>query len=285
MKPPRFDLLRASDGAEAVAALRERGSEARILAGGQSLMTVLNMRLAAPAALIDITGCADLRTLGVEGNELVVGAAVTQAALERHPGLARQVPLLAQALPWISHPQIRSRGTVCGSIAHADPAAELPLVLATVGGRVTLRSPRGRRHVAAADFFTGMLSTVRADDELIEDVRFPLAAATARTAFAEFALRHGDFALAAVAVVRDAQGLRIGVGGVADRPVVQALPAAEADAVGDALNTLAWSLEAGDDPHMSAAGRRHLVRRLGREAVRAVLDAGNTAPSLTGSAA
>jgi 2-furoyl-CoA dehydrogenase FAD binding subunit len=270
MKPPRFDLLRAADGAEAVAALAQRGDEARILAGGQSLMTVLNMRLATPAALIDITGCADLRTLRVEGSELVVGAAVTQAALERHPGLATEVPLLAQALPWISHPQIRSRGTVCGSIAHADPAAELPLVLATLGGRVTLRSTRGRRTVDADAFFTGMLSTARADDELVEDVRFPRAAPGARVAFAEFALRHGDFALTAVAVVHDGARLRIGVGGVADRPVVQALPATaltDAAVLDDALNTLAWSLDARDDPHMSAAGRRHLVRRLGRQAV------------------
>jgi 2-furoyl-CoA dehydrogenase FAD binding subunit len=285
MKPPRFDLLRAADGAEAVAALAQHGDAARILAGGQSLMTVLNMRLATPAALIDITGCADLRTLRTEGSELVVGAAVTQAALERLPGLATQVPLLAQALPWISHPQIRSRGTVCGSIAHADPAAELPLVLATLGGRVTLRGPRGRRTLAAADFFTGMLSTARAADELLEDVRFPLAGAGARYAFTEFALRHGDFALAAIAVARDAAGLRIGVGGVADRPVVQALPATaltDAAVLDDALNTLAWSLEAGDDPHMSAAGRRHLVRRLGRQTVQAAI---GSAGMLTATAA
>ena len=288
MKPPRFDLLRAADGAEAVAALAQRGDEARILAGGQSLMTVLNMRLATPAALVDITGCADLRTLRTEGSDLVVGAAITQAALERHTGLAAQVPLLAHALPWISHPQIRSRGTVCGSIAHADPAAELPLVLATLGGRVTLRGPRGRRTVAASDFFTGMLSTARAADELVEDVRFPRASAGARYAFIEFALRHGDFALAAIAVAHDGAGLRIGVGGVADRPVVQALPAtalADPAVLDDALNTLAWSLDASDDPHMSAAGRRHLVRRLGRQAVQAALAATGKPAAAAGSPA
>jgi 2-furoyl-CoA dehydrogenase FAD binding subunit len=234
-------------------------------------MPMLNMRLARPAALIDITRCADLRGLRVERGDLVVGAAVTQMAVERRADLFREVPLLAQALPWIAHQQIRSRGTVCGSIAHADPAAELPLVLATVGGRVTLRGPRGRREVEAEQFFTGMLRTARAADEIVEDVRFPLAKAGERFAFVEFANRHGDFALVAVAVRRDAQGLVIGIGGVADRPVVSRLPLLEGSALDEALNELAWSLGAGDDPHMSAPGRRHLVRRLGRQAVLATV--------------
>ncbi|HXF46835.1 MAG TPA: FAD binding domain-containing protein [Burkholderiaceae bacterium] len=267
MKPPRFDLLRADDAAEAVEALRARGDEAKVLAGGQSLMTVLNMRLATPSALIDITRCEDLRSVRLERDALVVGAAVTQMTVERRASLAREVPLLAQALPWISHQQIRSRGTVCGSIAHADPAAELPLVLATLGGSVTLRSTRGRRSVAAEDFFTGMLSTVRADDELVEDVRFPLANERSGFAFNEFALRHGDFAIVAVAVAREPAALRIGIGGVADRPVVKRLPPLDGCALDDALNELAWSLDARDDPHMTAQGRRHLVRRLGRQAV------------------
>ncbi|MEW5881940.1 MAG: FAD binding domain-containing protein [Pseudomonadota bacterium] len=267
MKPPRFDLLRADNAAEAVGALRARGDDAKILAGGQSLMTVLNMRLAAPAALIDITRCEDLRGVHLERDSLVVGAAVTQMTVERRASLAREVPLLAKALPWISHQQVRSRGTVCGSIAHADPAAELPLVLATLGGSVTLRSSRGRRSVAAEDFFTGMLSTARASDELVEDVRFPLADGRCGFAFTEFALRHGDFAIVAVAVVRAPDALRVGIGGVADRPVVKRLPLLDGNALDDALNELAWSLGARDDPHMTAQGRRHLVRRLGRQAV------------------
>ena len=270
MKPPRFDLLRAESAAEVVDALRERGDEARILAGGQSLMTVLNMRLAAPAALVDLTGCDDLRQVRVDGGALVVGAAATQLAVERRGTLTAEVPLLAAALPWISHQQVRSRGTVCGSIAHADPAAELPLVIATLGGAITLRNARGRRTVAAANFFTGMLSTVRAGDELIEDVRFPLAGGDASAyAFTEFALRHGDFALVAIAVVRSTSGLRIGVGGVADRPVVRNFPLLAGSAIDDALNEIAWSLDTRDDPHMSAQGRRHLIRRLGRQAVAA----------------
>ncbi|MCU0937621.1 MAG: FAD binding domain-containing protein [Burkholderiaceae bacterium] len=269
MKPPRFDLLRADSGAEVVDALRKLGDDAKILAGGQSLMTVLNMRLASPAALVDLTGCDDLRGVRIDAGALVVGAAVTQLALERRATLRTEVPLLAAALPWISHQQIRSRGTVCGSIAHADPAAELPLVIATLKGSVTLRSARGRRTMAAEDFFNGMLSTARTGDELVEDVRFPLADPALRCAFTEFAIRHGDFALVAIAVLRSAQELRIGVGGVADRPVVKSYPLLDGNALDDALNELAWSLDASDDPHMSAQGRRHLVRRLGRQAVQA----------------
>lgn len=276
MKPPRFDLFRAESAAEAVDVLGSRGDDARILAGGQSLMTVLNMRLSQPSALIDITRCADLRGLRLQGGELVVGAAVTQMEVERRATLKTEVPLLALALPWISHQQIRSRGTVCGSIAHADPAAELPLVLATLGGQVTLRGPSGRRSVGASDFFTGMLSTARSAVELVEDVRFPLAKQDQRFAFAEFALRHGDFALVAVAVARDAHGLTIGIGGVADRPAVRRLPHLADGALDDALNELAWSLGASDGPHMSAQGRRHLVRRLGRRAVRATTAGGET---------
>jgi 2-furoyl-CoA dehydrogenase FAD binding subunit len=267
MKPPRFDLLRAECADEVVQTLSARGDDAQILAGGQSLMPVLNMRLASPAALIDITRCADLCDVRIEYGHLVVEAAVTQLTVERRINLALEVPLLAQALPWISHQQIRSRGTVCGSIAHADPAAELPLVLATLGGTVTLRSARGRRSVGAAQFFTGMLSTARTPDELVEDVRFPLTTPDARFAFAESSIRHGDFALVAVAVARDARTLRVGVGGVTDRPVVTTLPLLDGSAIDDALNELAWSLGASDDAHMSAQGRRHLVRRLGRHAV------------------
>lgn len=268
MKPPTFDLLRAADTAEAVEALHRRGDDAKILAGGQSLLPMLNLRLAAPSALIDITRCEDLHFVRLEGGALVVGAAATQMAVERRPSLHVEVPLLAQALPLISHQQIRSRGTICGSIAHADPAAELPLVLATLGGSVTLRSRRGRRSVAADDFFTGMLSTARKPDELVEEVRFPLANGRSGFAFTEFSLRHGDFAIVAVAAVRAPTALRLGIGGVGDRPVVKTLPALEGSALEDALNELAWSLDARDDPHMTARGRRHLVRRLGLHAAR-----------------
>lgn len=266
MKPAAFDYQRVETAGEAAAALAQLGDEARILAGGQSLMAVLNMRLARPQRLLDISRSTALAKLRVDGDMLHVGAAATQATLELRPGLAQDVPLLALAFPHISHFQIRNRGTVVGSIAHADPSAELPLVLLALGGEVCLRSARGARRVTARDFFTGMLLTARKADELVEAVRFPLAPVGQGHGFEEFAVRHGDFAICAVAAVADARRLRIAVGGVADRPVARDLPLLDGAALDDALNELAWSLDVRDEPQASAALRRQLVRRLGRRA-------------------
>jgi 2-furoyl-CoA dehydrogenase FAD binding subunit len=265
MKPPRFDYLRADCADEAIAALHEHGEDARILAGGQSLMPILNMRFAAPRLLVDISRCADLDFVRVEGSELVVGAAVTQAALEARAGLDEQVPLLSQALPHVGHFQTRNRGTVCGSVAHAEPSAELPLVLLALGGSVELRSARGRRTLSADAFLQGTLMTAREPDELVHSVRFPLRAAASRYRFGEVAMRHGDFALAAVACIVDSRCVRVAAGGVADRPRAVEFARADAD---EALNDFAWSLDARDDHHASARYRRHLVRNLGRELMR-----------------
>ena len=267
MKPAAFDYLRIDSAEEAAAQLAELGEDARILAGGQSLMTVLNMRLAQPRCLLDISRSAALDAVRIERDRLVIGAATTQARVHWRPSLAQEVPLLAQAFPAISHFQVRNRGTVCGSIAHADPSAELPLCLAVLEGEVMLRSRRGARTVKAADFFQGMLMTACRPDELVEAVRYPLATPGTGYAFEEFSLRHGDFAIVACAVAVDRDAIRIGVGGVADRPVVTRLPRLEGEALDDALNDLAWSLEARDDPHASAAYRRHLVRRIGRRVI------------------
>jgi 2-furoyl-CoA dehydrogenase FAD binding subunit len=271
MKPQAFDYIRAEQAQDAVDALAQLGGDARILAGGQSLMAVLNMRLAQPAVLIDISRSADLDYVKLQDGCLVVGAAATQASVEWRPGLADEVPLLAQAFPHISHFQVRNRGTVCGSVAHADPSAELPLVLAALGGHVVLRNRRKRRIVPAAEFFQGMLMTARAPEELLEEVRYPLAAQGTRYAFEEFSARHGDFAMVAVAAVGDGQGLTLAVGGVADRPVVRRWPRMAGADLASAVNDLAWQLDAQDDAHASAAFRRHLVRRLGLRALEKVM--------------
>lgn len=271
MKPAAFDYLRADQADQAVAALAQYGEDARILAGGQSLMAVLNMRLANPALLIDISRSEPLAQVRIAQGQLCIGAAATQARVERRPGLASELPLLALAFPHISHFQVRNRGTVAGSIAHADPSAELPLCLLALEGEVVLRRARGRRVVKAADFFTGMLLTARAPDELLEEVRFPLAKSGTGYGFEEFSMRHGDFAVCAVAVVADAQRLRVAVGGVADRPTARDFPVLQGSALDDALNELAWSLEARDEPQASARLRRQLVRTLGRRAVQQAL--------------
>ncbi|GAA4333229.1 FAD binding domain-containing protein [Pigmentiphaga soli] len=268
MKPAAFDYVRADSGDEAIGLLARHGGDARILAGGQSLMAVLNMRLAQPEMLIDISRSADLDYARAQGGVLAVGAAATQGSVEWRPSLAREVPLLAQAFPFISHFQIRNRGTVCGSVAHADPSAEIPLVLAALDGEVVLRNAKKRRVLRAADFFQGMLMTAREPDELIEEVRFPLGRPGQGTAFAEFSARHGDFAIVAAAAVADANGLRLAIGGVADRPRVARWPAGLGTADLDAaLNDFAWELGARDDAHAGASFRRHLVRKLGARVI------------------
>ena len=271
MKPYAFDYQRATGADEAVAALAALGEDARILAGGQSLMAVMNMRLTQPQRLIDISRSESLSEVRIDNGRLRIGAAATQASIEWRSQLAKEVPLLALAFPHISHFQIRNRGTVCGSIAHADPSAELPLCLLALEGEVLLRSAKRRRTLKAVEFFTGMLLTARAADEMVEAVRFPLVRSGAGHGFEEFAMRHGDFAVCAVAAVADSQRLRIAVGGVADRPVARDFPILSGTALADALNEFAWSLDARDEPQASAALRRRLVRDLGRRAAEQAL--------------
>lgn len=267
MKPAPFDYLRAGSLDEALAALAEHGSEARIIAGGQSLLPMLNMRLAKPALLVDIMGVAGLGEVRREGEMIVVPAGVRQAALLKRPGLASEQPLLAAALPWLGHYQTRARGTVCGSAAHADPSAEIPLCLVALGGEVRLRSRRKRRVLKAADFFAGMMVTGKADDELIEAVAFPAARPGTGYAFEEVARRHGDFAIVGCAAMVEAGQIHLAVAGVADKPERRSWPRLDRSALDDALNAFAWELDAREDLHASARLRRDLVRTLGRRTI------------------
>jgi 2-furoyl-CoA dehydrogenase FAD binding subunit len=272
MKPRRFDYVRPDSADEAVAVLADYGDAASVLAGGQSLMAMLNLRVAEPAVLIDIARLDELDYVRVADDKVEVGAAVTQNQLKDWAELAATLPLLAAALPFVGHFQTRNKGTVCGSIAHADPSSEIPLVLATLGGEVLLRSQTGTRVLAAGEFQRGMLTTARAADELIVAVRFPTQS-TRRVAFREVARRHGDFAIIAVAAyVEDDDTLRIGIGGVADRPAVRRERLDGAAHVRDMFEALASELEGYDDPHASARLRRDLLCRVGpvvvEEAVR-----------------
>lgn len=239
MKPAPFDYLRADSVEEALDVLHEAGDEARVLAGGQSLAPMLNMRLVRPAILVDIARLRPLDRIEADEAAVEVGAASTQASLAAWLGGATRHPLLSAVLPHVGHYQTRGRGTVCGSIAHADPSAELPLCLAALGGEVLLRSRRKRRRIAAADFFQGTLSTACGADEMIEAVRFPQPRAGHGYAFDEVSRRHGDFALAAFAAVAGPETVRLAVGGVADRPVAREWPVPEGSALDDALNAFA----------------------------------------------
>ena len=263
MKPRPFDYVRPDTIDEAVAVLAEYGDEARILAGGQSLMAMLNLRLADPAVLVDIARILELDTIRDLGDKIEVGAAVTQNRLLAWPDLAKKLPLLAAALPFVGHFQTRNKGTVCGSVAHADPSSEIPLSLAVLEGEVVLRSGRGTRSLAASAFQQDMLTTAREPDELITAVRFPVMAGRG-VAFREVARRHGDFAIIAVAALIESAGeTRLGVGGMSGRPVVRRIAAGGGSALRDAVNQLASELEGYDDLHASAAMRRDLLRNLG----------------------
>jgi 2-furoyl-CoA dehydrogenase FAD binding subunit len=269
MKPARFDYVRAESLDEALDVLRSEGGDARIIAGGQSLMPMLNMRLAKPRILVDIMRLEQLRRIEPRQGKISVGAAVRQAELLEWPSLERDLKLVSLALPWTGHVQTRSRGTICGSIAHADPSAEMPLMLLALGGEIVLRSARKRRRVAARDFFLGTMATDRDDDELIEAVEFPASNAS-RCAFREVARRHGDFAIVACAALATAGGVRLAVGGVADTAVVRDFETLEGSALSDALNAFAYDLDARDDFHATARYRRDLVRMIGRELIEQV---------------
>ncbi len=264
MKPAPFTYMRPDSLDEAVETLAEHGADARLLAGGQSLMAMLNFRLVAPGVLVDISRMPEMGGIGLENGKIEVGASVTQNALLDWPELEAQAPFLARALPWVGHFQTRNRGTVCGSLAHADPSSELPLALALLEGEVVLRSASGTRVLKADDFQTGMLQTARAEDEIITAARFPAGVGARGAAFREVARRHGDFAIVAVGVVVKADGtLRLGVGGVADRPhCIEMAAGTGPDEARDRIEHLVWELGGFDDIHASARFRRDLVRRL-----------------------
>ena len=199
MKPRPFDYVRADSIDEVLACLAEHGDNARILAGGQSQVPMLNFRLIETDVLIDINRIPALDYIRIEGGALEIGAATRQADLKDWPELGAKVPLLAAAMPYIGHFQTRNRGTVCGSIAHSDPSSELPLSLALLVGEVVLQSRRGKRTVKAAEFQVDLLTTDKRSDEMITAVRFPLARQGTGYAFDEMARRQGDFAIAGVA--------------------------------------------------------------------------------------
>lgn len=267
MKPAPFDYLRAQTLAEVHEVLAVEGADAAIIAGGQTLVPLLSMRMARPGLLVDIMHVPELDGITVGNGSIRVGAAVRQAELVDWQELAGEQPLLALALPWVGHAQTRARGTLCGSAALADPSAEIPLVMIALDAEIELSSARGTRRVGADDFFTGLMSTAREDDELIEAVRFPCAEPGTGHAFREFARRHGDFAIVACAAIANTDHARLAVGGVGDRASICDLGTLDGTALDEALAEFADGLEARDDLHADATYRRTLVRKLGRQTI------------------
>ena len=280
MKPAPFAWHGPDQAGAAVALLAEHGSDAKVLAGGQSLVPLLAMRLTQPAHLIDINGVAELDTVDVEEGGVRIGALARHRRVERDDGAFRTQPLLRQALRFVAHPTIRNRGTCVGSLAHADPAGELTVVLAVCDGTLDLRSAAGTRTVPAADFFLGPLTCVLTPDELAVSAYFPALPRNAGTAFVEIARRHGDYALCGVAAVaeldRDGEltRLRCGYLSVADVPLVLDLTDAWRSDPQDAGAQAHDAVDPGTDLHATADYRRHLARILTiRAAAGAIADA------------
>ena len=297
MKPAPFDYFTPATLDEALALLAEHGADAKPLAGGQSLIPAMNFRLARPAALVDLNRIAELSYIrserdGEGGGTTAIGAMTRQRAVERSEEVARAAPLLAEAMPSIAHPQIRNRGTVGGSIAHADPSAELPAVMLALDARFRAKSSTGERSIPASEFFKGLLETALQPGELLVEIALPPLLPRSGTAFLELARRHGDYALVGVAAVvtLDARGrctaARITFLSVGDGPVLATeagktlagqTPSEELlRAAADAAATR--DVDPPSDIHASAAYRRQLVAVLTRRALERAFERAKTAP-------
>jgi carbon-monoxide dehydrogenase medium subunit len=271
MKPAPFRYHRPDRLDQALALLAELAPQAKVLAGGQSLLPVLSMRLAAPAHLVDIGRVRELAYLRTDGDGVHVGALTRHAELERSDEAAALQPVLRQAVRLVAHPAIRNRGTVVGSIAHADPAAELPAVLALTEGSVVAASVRGRRVIPAAAFVLGPMESALAPDELALEAVFPAAPPGTGTAFVELSRRHGDYALCAAGAMVSRSRARVAFAGMSAVPVALDVPVGDWAAAAD-LAVAATDPE--PDLHATAEYRRHLGRVL---AARALSQAGVSA--------
>ena len=282
MKASAFAYARASSVADALDLLAAHGDRAKVLSGGQSLMPAMNLRLISPELIVDIGELAELRGIAVKGDVLTIGSLTRHVELLRSPEIAAHTPLLAEAIAHVAHPAIRNRGTIGGSLAHADPASELPACMLALGATVVVRGSGGERRIAAEKFFTGIYETVLSSQELLVAVELPVAQGDSSHFFHEFARRHGDYAivgLAAQASVNDGvfRSLRLGFFAVGDRPL---LARAAAKLIGcavtpavlaEAAQALDDELDPQEDQQASPAMRRHLAKVLLARGVAALL--------------
>ena len=272
MKAPAFDYARATSVEGAIALLAQHGERAKVLSGGQSLMPAMNLRLLAPELIVDIGALAELRGIKTQGGVLWIGALTRHVDLQKSSDIATHAPLLKEAIGHVAHPAIRNRGTIGGSLAHADPASELPACVIALDATIVVRGPRGERRIAAEDFFVGIYETALSADELLTAIEVPLQPAHSAHYFCEFARRHGDYAivgLAAQAVVNnqrfaDFRPVFFGVGDTAERVEVPALLDTEVtrETLHAALQALEQALDPPEDQQASRAMRLHLAKVL-----------------------
>jgi aerobic carbon-monoxide dehydrogenase medium subunit len=276
VKPVPFEYRRAGSAEEALELLAEHGPDAKVLAGGQSFVPMLNMRLVRPSLVVDVNGIPGLDAIEETNGDMRVGATCRQIVLERSPLVRRRCPLLAECLPFVGHVVTRNRGTVGGSLAHADAAAELPLALVALGGKVVAQSAAGRRPIPAEEFFVGHFTTALGPDELVVESVWPGGPRFSGFAFEELAQRHGDYALSTAACALHVdEGLvaeaRLAVGAVAPRPTLVDLPLAGRALDAEAAREAAEAARAAVNPsgHVHASGEylRHVTGVLAQRAV------------------
>jgi carbon-monoxide dehydrogenase medium subunit len=277
VKPAPFAYTKAKTLKEAVTLLAKHKDDARLLAGGQSLIATLNMRLSAPDLLIDINGIKNLNGIAKKGKYVEIGALARHSQVEHSDIIAKHAPLITLAMPHIGHPAIRNRGTFGGSIAFADPAAELPACLLALGGEIDIAGPRGKRKVKADFFFKGLFETALRPQEMITAMRIPAADKATRVGFAELARRHGDYAIVGLAATARSNGkgladVRLAYFGVGDTPVrarkaEAALAAGDVDAAVKALD-----LDPHDDVQATAKTKKHLAGVLLRRVAKQLME-------------
>jgi aerobic carbon-monoxide dehydrogenase medium subunit len=282
MKASAFSYARATSVIHALELLAAHGDSAKVLSGGQSLMPAMNLRLISPELIIDISEIAELRELAVRGNVLHIGALTRHVDLARSSEIAAHAPLLTEAIAHVAHPAIRNKGTLGGSLAHADPASELPACMVALNATIIIRGPAGERRMAAGDFFTGIYETALSAQELLVAVELPVAEKNSAHFFCEFARRHGDYAIVGLAAQAIVQGdafadLRMAFFAVGDRPLLARAAsrlvgiAVTPAVLADASMALGEELDPESDQQASAAMRRHLAKVLLARCVSALL--------------
>jgi aerobic carbon-monoxide dehydrogenase medium subunit len=273
MKASAFSYARATSVANALELLAAHGDKAKVLSGGQSLMPAMNLRLIAPELIVDIGEIAELRGIAVRGGVLRIGALMRHVELLKSPEIAAHAPLLTEAVAHVAHPAIKNRGTLGGSLAHADPASELPACMVALNATIIVRDQTGERRIAAGDFFTGIYETALSAQELLVAVELPVARRNSAYFFHEFARRHGDYAIAGLAAQAIVQGglftdLRTAFFAVGDRPILATVAAKLVNisitpaVLAEASATLGEELDPQEDQQASPAMRRHLAKIL-----------------------
>jgi carbon-monoxide dehydrogenase medium subunit len=279
VKPSPFAYAKAKSVDHAIELLAREDGEARLLAGGQSLIATLNMRLSAPKLLIDLNGVGGLAGISMKGGTIEIGALTRHAEAERSADIAKHAPLIALAMPHIGHAAIRNRGTLGGSIAFADPAAELPACLLALGGEVEIAAEKGRRLVKADDFFQGLFETALGPRDVLTAIRLPATGKDSRVGFAEFARRHGDYAMVGLAASARADGknltdVRLAYFGVGNTPLraKKAEAALAGGQIDEAVKALETDLDPPDDVQATGATKKHLAGVLLRRVAKQLME-------------